>query len=65
MNVVARRAIFLAACAGVIIGTFMAQVSRKRRGEKQAHKADLHEWENEGGNLAPSSTGPETPSTPD
>jgi len=22
--------------------------------EKQAHKAELHEWENEGGNLAPS-----------
>ena len=26
---------------------------RKRRNEKQAHKAQLHEWENEGGNLAP------------
>ena len=64
MNVVARRAIFLAACAGVIIGTFMAQVGRKRESEKQAQKADLHEWENEGGTPAPSSSGPETPSTP-
>ena len=63
MDVVTRRAIFLAACAGVIIGAFAAQVSRKRKGEQQAHRADLHEWENEGGNLAPSSSGPETHST--
>ena len=26
---------------------------RKRDVEKQAHKADLRDWENEGGNLAP------------
>jgi hypothetical protein len=63
MDVVTRRAIFLAACAGVIIGAFMAQVSRKRKSEKHAHKADLHEWENEGGNLAPSTADPATPST--
>ncbi len=63
MDVVARRAIFLAACAGVIIGAFAAQVARKRERERQAHKADLHEWENEGGTPAPSASGPETPST--
>ena len=26
---------------------------RKRHIENQAHKADLRDWENEGGNLAP------------
>jgi len=26
---------------------------RKRHSEKRAQKAQLHEWENEGGNLAP------------
>ena len=26
---------------------------RKRHNERQAHKAQLNEWENEGGNLAP------------
>jgi hypothetical protein len=33
---------------------------RKRDIEKQAHKADLRDWENEGGNLAPL---PEVPKT--
>ena len=33
---------------------------RKRRNEKQAHKAQLHEWENEGGNLAPAPAVPTT-----
>jgi hypothetical protein len=65
MDVVTRRAIFLAACAGVIIGAFTAQVGRRRKSERRAHKADLHEWENEGGNVAPSTNGPASPSTPD
>jgi hypothetical protein len=33
---------------------------RKRDIEKQAHKADLREWENEGGNLAPAPEAPKT-----
>ena len=46
----------LTACAGA---TF-ALPWRKRHNEKQAQKAQLHEWENEGGNLAPA---PATPTT--
>ena len=37
----------LAACAS------FALPWRKRHNEKKAHKAQIHEWENEGGNLAP------------
>lgn len=32
---------------------FLALLRSKRYREKQAHRAELHEWENEGGNLAP------------
>ena len=39
----------LAACAGA---SFVLPW-RKRHNEKKAHKAQIHEWENEGGNLAP------------
>jgi hypothetical protein len=39
----------LAACGA--IAALTAQVRRKREIEHQ-HKANLHEWENEGGNLA-------------
>ena len=39
--------LLLAAC-----GAVAAWMRRERRTEKQAHKAVLHEWENEGGNLA-------------
>jgi hypothetical protein len=39
-------------------GAAFASLLRRRRHnekhEKQARKAELHEWENEGGNLAPS-----------
>jgi hypothetical protein len=41
----------LTACAGAAFATLLRS---KRYKEKQAHKAELHEWENEGGNLAPS-----------
>ena len=47
----------LAACGGA---AFPALLRSKRYKEKQAHKAELHEWENEGGNLAPA---PEAPNT--
>jgi hypothetical protein len=35
------------------VKAFATWAHRKRHTEKQAHKAVLHEWENEGGNLAP------------
>jgi hypothetical protein len=38
------------ACGGA---AFASLLRRKRHNEKQAHKAELHEWENERGNLAP------------
>ena len=44
----------LAGCEGA---TFASRLQRKRHNGKQArqaHKTELHDWENEGGNLAPS-----------
>ena len=49
MNIVGRSILWLAACAG-LIATF--QLLRKNGDDKQAHKSQLHDWENEGGNLA-------------
>jgi len=49
MNIYIRWAKLFAACGGAA-----SLLRRKRHNEKQAHKAELHEWENEGGNLAPS-----------
>jgi hypothetical protein len=51
MSIVTRWPILLAACVGAVVATLPWS---KRYKEKQAHKAELHEWENEGGNLAPS-----------
>jgi len=51
MNIDIRWAKLFAACGGA---AFASLLRRKRRNEKQAHKAELHGWENEGGNLAPS-----------
>jgi hypothetical protein len=45
--------LLLAACGAAAATAFTAWTRRKRHTEKQAHKAVLHEWENEGGNLAP------------
>jgi len=50
MNIDIRWAKLFAACGGA---AFASLLRRKRHNEKQAHKAELHEWENEGGNLAP------------
>ena len=47
------RILLLAACGAVAANAFATWAHRKRHTEKQAHKAVLHEWENEGGNLAP------------
>ena len=45
--------LLLAACGAAAATAATAWTRRKRHTEKQAHKAVLHEWENEGGNLAP------------
>ncbi len=45
--------LFLTACGAAAANAFATWTHRKRHTEKQAHKAVLHEWENEGGNLAP------------
>ena len=50
MNIYIRWAKLFAACGGA---AFASLLRRKGHNEKQAHKAELHEWENEGGNLAP------------
>ena len=47
------RILLLAACGAIAASAFAASTRRKRHTEKQAHKTVLHEWENEGGNLAP------------
>jgi hypothetical protein len=47
-----------AACASAALAL---RPSRKRHHENQAHKADLRDWENEGGNPAPASAAPATP----
>lgn len=49
MSIVTRWPMLLAAS----LGAAFAALLRKRYREKQAHKAELNEWENEGGNLAP------------
>jgi hypothetical protein len=36
------------------VAAFVSRLQRKHHNEKQAHQADLHEWENEGGNPAQS-----------
>lgn len=51
MDIDIRWAKLFAACGGAV---FASRLRRKRHNEKQAHKAELHDWENEGGNLAPS-----------
>ena len=50
MSIVTRWTMLLAARGGA---AFRALLRNKRYKEKQAHKVELHEWENEGGNLAP------------
>jgi hypothetical protein len=52
MSIVTRWPTLLGASLGA---AFPALLRSKRYREKQVHKAELHEWENEGGNLVPSS----------
>jgi hypothetical protein len=56
MNTNTRWTMLFAAVGGV---AFASWLRRKLHGEKQAHKAELQEWENEGGNLAPSAAVPD------
>ena len=51
MNIHIHWAKLFAACGGA---PFASLLRRKRHNEKQPHKAELHERENEAGNLAPS-----------
>ena len=51
MNIDISWAKLFAACGGA---AFASLLRRKRHNEKQAHKDELHDSENEGGNLAPS-----------
>ena len=48
----------LPSACGVI--TFASLLRRNRNNGKQAHKAELNEWENEGGSVAPSPTATDT-----
>jgi len=57
MNIDIRWVKLSAACGGA---AFASLLRRKRHNEKQAHKAELHESENDGGNLAPSPKAPDT-----
>jgi hypothetical protein len=51
MNIDIRWVKLSAACGGA---AFASLLRRKRHNEKQAHKAELHERETEGGDLVPS-----------
>jgi len=54
MSMDKRWTVLLAACGGAALALAVgSRRKHKRRVERKAHKADLHEWENEGGNLAP------------
>jgi transposase len=50
--------IFVAVAGGIALGAALAMGTRRNRQEqrlaqKRQHKVDLHQWEGEGGNLAP------------
>jgi hypothetical protein len=51
MDIGSRWSKLRAICAGA---TLPSRLRRKSHAEKQAAKAELHDWENEGGNPAPS-----------
>ena len=56
MNIGTRWTMLFAACGGT---AFVSWLGRKRHNEQQMHKADLRDWENEGGNLAPPPKAPD------
>jgi hypothetical protein len=51
MNIRTGWALLFSVCGGA---AFASWLRGKRYNEKQADKAEVHEWENEGGNPAPS-----------
>ena len=51
MNLDSRWVLLVAACGGLALAFWLRS---NRPAANAAHKAELHEWENEGGNLAPS-----------
>ena len=68
MNGITRWTLLLAAGTGAALGCMLAQSQgRDRRHRKVLHKAAVHDWEGEGGNLAPApATSPAPPAgTPD
>ena len=60
MRIVTRWPMLLAACGSI---TFPTLLRSKRAKEKEAHKPELHEWESEGGTLAPRPEVSEAPVT--
>lgn len=58
MSIDTRCAMLFAACGHAVSAL---RLRRRHDSEKQAHKAaELHEWENEGGNPAPPPEAPDT-----
>jgi hypothetical protein len=60
MNIGTRWTKLFAACGG---DTLASRLQRNGHSEKKAQKAELNEWENEGGNPAPSSGASDTVTT--
>ena len=60
MSILTRWPASLATRAGAAFATLLRS---KRYKEKQAHNAELHAWENEGGNPAPPPKAPDLPVT--
>ena len=58
MSIDHRLSMFAAVAGGIVLGAAVALGTQRVRQQqrvarKQEHKIDLHEWEGEGGNLAP------------
>ena len=54
MSIDIRWAKMFAACGGAAFASLLRRKRHNEKQAKQAHKAEPHELENEGGNLAPS-----------
>jgi transposase len=53
-----RLTVFVAVAGGIALGAALALGARRNRqhqhaAQRRQHKIDLHQWEGEGGNLAP------------
>jgi hypothetical protein len=56
MGICSRCATLFGAAGGT---AFVSRLRRKSRAERQAHKTELQDWENEGGTQAPSPDPPD------